>query len=233
MKHFFQRYVAHNLGLKLIAAVLAVGLWLAVTRGNDQLAEMAVEVPIEFHNVGPNLEIGSETIPRAQVRLRGPQRIIRQLTAKDVYANVDLDGAGPGERTFTLTTENIHYPHGLTVMQVIPSQFRMTFDTSLTRRVEVRPRVVGTFASDRTLGTIRAVPGTIAITGPAKRVAAVDAALTDPVDVSGTTDQATFVTHAYVSDPLVQVIDPGPVHVIVTMQQNPPAATGNAPPKPE
>jgi YbbR domain-containing protein len=233
MKNFFQRYVLHNLGLKLVAVVLATGCWLAVTRGNEQVAEVAVEVPIEFQNVNPQLEIGSEAIPRAQVRLRGPQRMIRELSAKDVYANIDLSDAGPGERTFTLTSQNIHYPHGLKVMQVIPSQFRITFDTSLTRRVEIHPQVTGTFASDRRLGTIRAVPPTIAITGPAKRVAAVDAALTDPVDATGTTQQATFVTHAYVSDPLVQVVDPGPVHVIVTMQQNSSAPTGSTRQKPE
>jgi len=233
MRNFFQRYVLHNLGLKLVAIALAMGCWLAVTRGNEQVAEVAVEVPIEFHNANPDLEIGSEAVPQAQVRLRGPQRIIRQLSTSDIYANIDLSGAGPGEHTFNLTAQNIHFPHGLTVMQVIPSRFRLTFDTSLTRRVEIRPRVIGTFASDREIGTIRAVPPTVAITGPAKRVAAVDAALTDPVDVSGTTQQATFVTHAYVSDPMVQVVDPGPVHVIVTMQKNLPTSTGGAPPKPE
>ena len=42
---------------------LAVGLWLAVAR--DPVAEVAVEVPIEFRNIPENLEISSESIPRA------------------------------------------------------------------------------------------------------------------------------------------------------------------------
>jgi len=233
MGTLFQRYVVHNLGLKLIAVALATGFWLAVTRENEQPAEVAVEVPIEFHRMSPDLEIGSEVIPRAQVRLRGPERLIRQLGARDVYTEVDLSSARPGERTFALTSQNVHFPHGLTVMQVIPSQFRLTFDTRLTRQVDVRPRVIGSFASDRSIGGVKAVPATIAVTGPAQRVAAVDAATTDPVDASGTMQQATFVTHAYVADPLVQVVDPGPVHVIVTMQQNPSAPAGNATKKPE
>jgi len=220
MKNFVQRYVLHNLGLKLIAVALAMGLWLGVTRENEQLAEVAVEVPIEFHGMSRDLEIGSETIPRAQVRLRGPEHTIRQLGSRDVYAEVDLTGAKPGQRTFALTAENVHFPHGLAVMQVIPGQFRLTFDARLTRQVEVHPRVTGTFASDRSLGSVKAVPALITITGPAARVAAVDAATTDPVDVSGTMQQATFATHAYVSDPLVQVVDPVPIHIIVTMQQN-------------
>jgi hypothetical protein len=52
-------------------------------------------------------------------------------------------------------------------------------------------------------------------------VEAVEAAITDPVDVSGTMNQATFVRHAYVSDPLVQVANPNPVRVTVIMERVP------------
>ena len=61
-------------------------------------------------------------------------------------------------------------------------------------------------------------PLSIQIMGPQKRVEAVDAAITDPIDVSGTMDRNSFVTHAYVSDPLVQVVNPGPIHVTVIME---------------
>src|SRR5437764_14356594 len=66
MTDFFHRYVLHNIGLKLLSLALAVGLWLAVAR--DPLAEVAVEVPIEFHHFPENLEISSENIPQAQIR---------------------------------------------------------------------------------------------------------------------------------------------------------------------
>jgi len=47
----------------------------------------------------------------------------------------------------------------------------------------------------------------------------VDAAITDPIDASGLTQQANFVRHAYVSDPLIQVASPNPVRVTVIMKQ--------------
>ena len=49
MRDFLHRHVLHNLGLKLISLALAVGLWLAVAR--DPVAEVAVDVAIEFHNI--------------------------------------------------------------------------------------------------------------------------------------------------------------------------------------
>jgi YbbR domain-containing protein len=217
MNDFFHRHVLHNFGLKLISVVLAVGLWLVLAR--DPVAEVAVEVPIEFHNIPENLEISSDDIPKAQIRFRGPSRIVHRLQLTDVSAEIDLRGLRPGERTFDLTSQQIHQPKGLEVVQVVPSQFHLGFDVRLTRQVEVRPRIVGSFAAGYGIGRIVVDPPTIVISGPQKHVEAVEAAITDPVDVSGTMNQATFVRHAYVSDPLVQVTNPNPVRVTVIMER--------------
>jgi hypothetical protein len=65
---------------------------------------------------------------------------------------------------------------------------------------------------------VLATPATVAITGPKQRVEAVEAATTDPVDASGTMSRSTFVTSAYVADPLVQMIRPVPVRVTVVVE---------------
>jgi YbbR domain-containing protein len=222
MGDLIRRYVLHNFGLKLISLALAVGLWLAVA--HDPVAEVAVMVPIEFQKIPENLEISTENIPQAQIRVRGPERIVRQLRASDVHPEIDLSGAKPGERTFDLNAQQIHQPHELEVVQVVPSQFHLAFDTRLTRQVEVRPRVVGTFASQYRIASVAANPASIMISGPQNRVKAVEAAITDPIDASGVMERGTFVTHAYVSDPLVQVVNPGTIHVTVSMEKAP--ATG-------
>jgi diadenylate cyclase len=217
MKAFFQRHVLHNLGLKLLSLALALGLWRALAL--DQVTEIAVDVPIEFHNIPENLEISSEYIPRAQIRVRGPQRVVRRLQAVDVSADIELSGMKPGERTFDLTADQIHQPRELEVVQIIPSQFHLAFDARLSRQVPVRPRVVGTFAPGYAIGHIIAEPSMVTVSGPQKRVEAVEAAITDPIDASGTTERGTFVRHAYISDPLVQVMNANPVRVTVIMEK--------------
>ena len=114
MKAFFQRHVLHNLGLKLLSLALALGLWRALAL--DQVTEIAVDVPIEFHNIPENLEISSEYIPRAQIRVRGPERVVRRLQAVDVSADIELSGMKPGERTFDLTADQIHQPRELAIV---------------------------------------------------------------------------------------------------------------------
>lgn len=230
MKNFLGGHVRHNLGLKLLSLGLAAGLWLAVAR--DPTAEVAVEVPIEFHNIPQNLEISSESIPRAQIRLRGPERAVRRLQPADVYAEIEFNGIKPGERTFDLTSRQIHQPKEFEVVQVVPSQFHLSFDIRQTRQVAIQPRVIGTFADGYQLGRVSVDPNVITITGPRAHVDAVEAAITDPIDVSGVMNQASFSRHVYVSDPLVQVVNSDPVRVVVAIEKTS-ATSGARSPKSE
>jgi YbbR domain-containing protein len=215
---FLRKYVFHNLGLKIVSLIAALLLWVAVTR--EPVAEVAISVPVEFHNAPEHLEISTESIQQVQVRVRGPVREVRDLTPSDVHAVIDLEQAKPGERTYDLNPRRIHVPDGIEVVQAVPSQMRLTFDASLTKQVEVKPRVIGTFASGYRIDQVTALPKMITIVGPAKHVQDVEAAVTDPVDATGVVGSATFITHAYVADPLVRLADPNPIHVTVTTQKN-------------
>ena len=217
MGDFFQRVILHNFRLKVISLALAIGLWYGVA--SDQPAELAVNVPIEFHNIPNNLEINSERIPEAQVRVRGGSRLIHQFRASDVHVEVNLANAGPGERTVDLTARQVRQPRDLDVVQVIPGQFQLTLDTRATRTVEVRPRVTGKFASGLRIAKVVADPAKVTITGPNARVEAVETASTDPIDASGVVSSQGFSTNVYVADPLIQVVHPVPVHVTVIMEK--------------
>jgi len=220
-----QHYIVHNFGLKLLSLVLAVSLWLVVARNPN--AEVAVDVPIEFQHIPENLDINSENIPLAQVRVRGPEHVIHRLATNDVHVEVDLTDAKPGERTFDLTAQQVRQPGDLSVVQVVPSQFHLSFDARMTRQVEVRPRVTGNFASGLRIANVVANPAVITIVGPRARVEAVEAATTDPVDASGVMTSQTFSTNVYVSDPLVQVVHPAPIHVTVVMEKSSSASSAH------
>jgi hypothetical protein len=116
---FLRRWVLHNFWLKILSLVLATGLWLAISPDQEP-AEITLRVPIEFRHVPPQLEISTVTIPEAQVRVRGPERMIRDLRSTDIHADLEMKGAAPGEHTFDLTAQQIHVQRDLTVVQVAP-----------------------------------------------------------------------------------------------------------------
>ncbi len=215
-RRFFQRIFVHNIGLKLVSLLLAIGLWLAVAR--DPIAEVEMRVPIEFRNLPDSLEVDSASFTEAQIRVRGPGRVIHGLQVADVRAEIDLAGVRPGERTFDLTGRQVHAPEEVEVVQIIPGQLHLSFDNRATRVVEVRPSVTGNFASGLRVAQRIADPPSVMITGPRRRVETVEAAITDPVDASGVMTRATFVTQAYVPDPLIQVVHPTPIRVTVIME---------------
>jgi YbbR domain-containing protein len=215
---FFQRYVLHNLGLKILSLLLATGLWLLISR-DEEPAEVALRAPIVFQHVPSQLEISSESIPEAQIRVRGPERVIRHLQANEVHAEIDLADARTGDRTYDLTSQQVRHPRDVTVVQVLPSQLHLAFDTPLSREVEIHPRVIGNFADNEQIVKVDADPPRIRITGPRHHVESIDAASTDPIDATGTRGSGVFTTNVYVGDPLVQVLQTTSIRVTVVVQK--------------
>jgi YbbR domain-containing protein len=218
MIELLKRSVLHNFWLKTLSLLLAAGLWWQISP-DEQPAEVSLHAPVVFQHVPQHLEISSETIPEAQIRVRGPERVIRQLQASEVHAEIDLGDAKAGERTFDLTSQQVRHPSDITVVQVVPSQLHLSFDTRLTRDVEIHPRVTGNFASGEQIAKVDVDPPRITITGPKHHVEKVDAATTDPLDATGTRGSAVFTTNVYVPDPLVQVVQPTSIRVTVMVEK--------------
>jgi len=214
MRDFLRRHVLSDLDLKVLALVIAIGLWWLI--GRDPVVESVVTAPVQFRHAPENLTMSSESPLEVQVSVSGPERIVRSLRPSEVSAVLDLSGVNPGERTFDLLARQVQVPRGLNVTRVVPSQIHIEFSPSATRKVDVRPRVIGTFVSGYGITDVTADPAQIIIEGPQNRVSAIDTAITDPVDATGVVGKATFTTHAYVADPLVRVQRPGPIHVTVT-----------------
>ena len=218
MTAFLKRYVFHNFSLKLISLLFASALWFMISR-DERPAEVAVRAPIVFQNVPADLEISAESVPEALIRVRGPERIIRQLRANEVQAELDLADSKPEERTFDLTAQQVCHPRDVSIVQVVPSQLRLAFDTRLSREVEIHPRVTGNFASGEQIVKVDADPSRVTIMGPRHHVEKIDAATTDPIDATGTLGRAVFTTNAYVADPLVQVSQGTSVRVTVVVEK--------------
>jgi len=86
---FFPAHVRfNNFWLKLVSLLLAIGLWMAVA--HDPPAEVEMQGSIEFHNLPDTLEIDSASFTEAQIRVRGPERVIHRLELADVRAEIDL-----------------------------------------------------------------------------------------------------------------------------------------------
>ena len=218
MLQMVRHFCTRNLGLKLLSLAIAMMLWWTVAREPE--AQMVMRVPVEFYHVPKDLQFSTEMVPEAQIRVRGPVHVLRDLAQADVHPVIDLSNATAGEQTYPIRPNSIRVPRGAEIEQIIPAQLRLSFDVPLQRMVPVRARITGALVSGFRIATVVVDPQTVQIDGPSRRVKLIESALTDPVDATGVIGSASFSSSVYTTDPLVKVNNVQSVRVTVVTEKN-------------
>jgi len=205
-----------HIGLKIMSIALASLLWLVVA--GEQVVERALRIPLEFTNMPTQLEPLGEPPNVMDVRLRGSSGRLSRIAAGEVVAVVDLQGARPGQRLFHVSASDVRAPFGVEVLQVAPSSLYMTFEPSATKPVPIVPEVEGNPADGFEIVTRTAEPAIVDVIGPQSAVAAVMAAITEPVSVAGASATIVKTVSVGVADPSVRLKSIDLVRVTVSIR---------------
>ncbi len=174
-----------HLGLKVLSIALAGAIWLTV--GDQRAVERTMRVPLEYHNLPPQLELMASPPESVEVRLRGPSGAIGRLLPGEAVAVLDLTAARSGTRLFHLLADEVRVPFGVTVSQVNPAAVPLTFEPSAKRAVPIVPVVDGEPAAGYRVGRIVSSPEQVTIIGPTSHVVGIVSAITEPVSVANAT----------------------------------------------
>ena len=210
-----------DLGLKVLAAALAVLLWWLTVAG-DPVAERGLRVPLEFENVPASVEILGELPDEVEVRLRGPSAVLRRLEAGEVAAIIDLESERWGPRLFDMTADRVRgAPPGVQVTQVIPSTVSLTLEDAGSRVVPVVPVVEGEPAPGFVVGRVVADPSTVAVVGPLSLLRQLTEAITEPLDVTNASVPLEESLTVGLADPNLRLETPGAARVTVEIVRAP------------
>jgi len=205
----------HNFGWRVLALVLAVAIW-AMVASEPELSTFAT-VPLEYRNLPDDIEMSSPPAETVTLELRGPSGELRGLgDSRSPSVVLDMSGAQPGVRTFSIGDGNVRLARGVRMVRAIPSEVRFDFDRRVERTIPVKVR----FADDETGSRVvrySVAPDTLSIVGPSRHVARVVSALTDPVNVSVASGTSKFRVNAFVDDSYVRFQSSPEVAVTVTM----------------
>ena len=185
-------------GLKLLAVLLALLLWLTVA--GEHVVERTLRVPLELRNVPDRLEIVGDPPMTVDVRLRGSSALLGRMDPGDVIAIVDLATARPGSRLFHLRTDEVRRPYGVEVAQITPVTISLELEPSGRRSVPVVPAVEGDPAPGFVIGRATATPNNVEVVGPESRLRDLTSATTEPISVAGQRANVTDVVTIGVSD---------------------------------
>jgi len=151
-----------NLGVKVISFLFAILFWLFVMNqgSTDKLIpEQTLTIPLVANGLPQNMVVMTQ-LPVVRVRLQG---INPSANIKDIYAQVDLSGGAPGERSYKI---NVNPPVGTKVMDVQPADIKLTLDTVQEKTVPVEAIVSGAAADGYQLGTTLVRPSAVNVRGP-------------------------------------------------------------------
>ncbi len=185
------RALTRNWQLKLAALSLAILLWVVVSA--EQVTTQWIPVPVRVAASDPGHVVTGGPFPaQVEVRFAGPGRELWELALERPMLVLPVDRVEADSQVFVLDPRMVRIPNGLSVspLDVRPGSVRVLTQRVVTRDVPVRVRIARR-SRDRyvVLDTPRVTPATVRVTGRADRVAALEAVVTEPLEI-GTADSA-------------------------------------------
>jgi len=150
-------------GLKLLAVLIAVVLWIQVH--GQGVGSLSMDVPLQVQGLQSDMVIVNDLPDQVRVTISGLQARLSGL--KPAYIRVPLDASGltkPGVVERALKASDIKLPVGLTIEKLQPDRLQLQIDRVVKREIAVKPRLElpeGWKALD-----VRVEPAKAALLGP-------------------------------------------------------------------
>ncbi|GAB4409617.1 MAG: CdaR family protein [Thermodesulfovibrionales bacterium] len=172
-----------NIVLKAAALVLAVILWVFVTSKGQ--TEMTLNVPIEYTNIPPGIEMVGAVVKSTSIVIMGHESLLKNIRPGDVRVYVDVGRAKKGEGIFYIKKDAIKLPYAATVTKIEPSSVKVVFEETISKRVPVRPVITGSPAEGWYVSAVEISPRDVLIEGARSEVARIGYIRTEPIDITG------------------------------------------------
>lgn len=178
-----------NPGIKGIAFLITI--MLCLNAETDRMVEVECRVPMEFVGVPDSLVRMGEAPEEASVKVIF-NRKFWQLRPGNLLASIDLSTARRGTHRFAVLPQDVALPHDrkARVVEIVkPKRVALTFEKKERKRIKVFPQFDGVPAENYVVfGEPKVEPDRVVLIGARSVVENMEAVHTDPVSLSGVTD---------------------------------------------
>ncbi|HYE75792.1 MAG TPA: CdaR family protein [Blastocatellia bacterium] len=169
-----------NKGLKLLSLLLAFLLFI-VSR-QPQREVLLIGVPVVYANLSSGLEISGEVPATVNVRLQGPQDVVRSILPNQIEVLADLSNKAPGHRVVQLKPTDSG-PREVKVLRIEPSTIELQIEVTQRKRVQAEVPMMGQVAPGFEKYGYSVEPPTVEIEGPQSKINSVTSVLTESVSL--------------------------------------------------
>lgn len=163
------RSLISNLASLGLALILALIIWVTATRDQDPTRTQFLQVPVTFDNLPENGVLIAPENETVQVRVDGPDSVLRTLSPSDFEAIADLSAVEFGVDSATAVTVSTAVDEVRT-SPPSPEQVNVLVEELVTRAIPVDLDIRGSTARGHTQGEPLIEPAVINISGPASRL---------------------------------------------------------------
>jgi YbbR domain-containing protein len=181
------RWLRRNSGLRLLALLIAIGLWIFVNAGQKNAID-SLHVPISYRRLPAGLVIVNQPPGFAKIQVTGPRTLLSLLDPEQLEVKLDLSGVGPGQASFKINPTMFNVPRSTAVTSVSPSEVVLDVDRVVQRELPIHVDVEGRVAAGYQLAGVDTVPPKITAIGPSRFVDPLQRVSTEPFDVQGATE---------------------------------------------
>ncbi len=129
------RFGKGDWGLKILALLMAVVLWVYVSNDQNPTKEQEFKaVPVEVRGVGANLAV-SEIPGSINVRVQANQNVIAELNPRAIQVFVDLSSAKAGK---TVVPVQVKAPTGVKIVDLRPQEVTVKLEPLAEKQVPVK-----------------------------------------------------------------------------------------------
>ena len=183
-----------NIGLKLLAVLFAVIIWIVVVNIQNPQTTVSFSAAAtiinsevitdknQVYEVKDNTDI-------IKFEVTGPRTIVKGMTASDFSVIADMDNFIWNNEVVAVTVTPLKYKNDVTV-KVINPNIKVIVEELVTRQFAVNTSVTGTPKTGYAEGEVTCYPGTVTITGPESLMDTLEKVIAT-IDIDGMYDDRT------------------------------------------
>lgn len=181
-------WATNDWALKLTALVLAFFMWVTVRA--DAPGQWSWEVPVRVVNNDADWVVSGQPLPsEVTLYLRGPYRELLRASSDLPEIIVPIQEVRDSSEVFQLRSNWVSLPSGtdqVSVVEVLPSTVRISFDRVTTRLIPVAAPLLGDPPPGYELvGDVIVDPVVVRASGAGRAIARMDSVRLPPIDLRG------------------------------------------------
>jgi uncharacterized protein (TIGR00159 family) len=174
----------------MICLTCITGIWFSFARGLEAL--VTLQVPVEFMNRDPRMQIFSASASSVNLQLSGSGRLIKSVSPDQVKVKLDLANAVAGSNQVPIARESITLPPGIQLKQVNPPTLEVNLDLPVQKTIPIQPDWTGKLSDDLILEDARLVPDAATVVGGSHMLAGIETIYTEKIPLDNITTGGTI-----------------------------------------